>query len=119
MRVTPVTELKAGRELDALVAEKPCRKCGSLRMNRAESGRRWCLDCRKRRYQRNGQPKGFAAYRRNWHLKQRYGITADRFNEIAVEQRGVCAICKQPPSSKQKGDTLHVDHDHETNAVRG
>ena len=34
------------------------------------------------------------------------------FDELVVQQGGVCAICGRP-------DPEHVDHDHETGAVRG
>ena len=49
---------------------------------------------------------------RHYHLKHRYGISADEFNELVRQQGGVCAICGRP-------DPEHVDHDHETGAVRG
>ena len=49
---------------------------------------------------------------RHYHLKRRYGIGADEFDELVVQQGGVCAICGRP-------DPEHVDHDHETGAVRG
>jgi hypothetical protein len=49
---------------------------------------------------------------RHYHLKLRYGIGADEFDELVVQQGGVCAICGRP-------DPEHVDHDHETGAVRG
>jgi Recombination endonuclease VII len=41
-----------------------------------------------------------------------YGIGADEFDELVVRQGGVCAICGRP-------DPEHLDHDHETGAVRG
>ena len=49
---------------------------------------------------------------RHYHLKRRYGIGADEFDELVVRQSGVCAICGRPGPE-------HVDHDHETGAVRG
>ncbi|MET0422112.1 MAG: endonuclease VII domain-containing protein [Acidimicrobiia bacterium] len=42
----------------------------------------------------------------------RYGIGADDFDRMVVEQGGVCAICGRP-------DPEHVDHSHETGVVRG
>lgn len=38
----------------------------------------------------------------------------DDYQELSLNQRGCCAICKQPPTNK-----LYVDHDHKTNKVRG
>ena len=49
---------------------------------------------------------------RTYHLKRRYGLTADEVQELIDEQRGVCAICRERPAK-------HVDHDHETGRVRG
>ena len=43
---------------------------------------------------------------------RRYGIGADDFDRMVVEQGGVCAICGRP-------DPEHVDHSHETGVVRG
>jgi len=34
---------------------------------------------------------------------------------MLAEQGGTCAVCKAPPKNKR----LHVDHDHETGAIRG
>ena len=49
---------------------------------------------------------------RHYHLKRRYGIGADEFDELVRLQGGVCAVCGRP-------DPEHVDHSHETGAVRG
>jgi hypothetical protein len=49
---------------------------------------------------------------RHYHLRRRYGIGADEFDELVRLQGGVCAICGRP-------DPEHVDHDHETGDVRG
>jgi hypothetical protein len=49
---------------------------------------------------------------RHYHLKRRYGISADDFDALVEQQHGVCAICG-------KEDPEHVDHDHLTGAVRG
>ena len=49
---------------------------------------------------------------RHYHLKKRYGIGADEFDELVRQQGGVCAICR-------RADPEHVDHSHETGEVRG
>jgi Recombination endonuclease VII len=49
---------------------------------------------------------------RHYHLMRRYGIGADEFDELVRRQGGVCVICGRP-------DPEHVDHDHDTGAVRG
>ena len=52
--------------------------------------------------------------RRDRMLRYKYGITLAEYNVILKAQGGVCAICKKP--SKR---TLHVDHNHDTDEVRG
>jgi hypothetical protein len=48
---------------------------------------------------------------RTYHLKRRYGISAQDADAILAAQGGLCAICQVAPAA-------HVDHDHETGAVR-
>lgn len=57
-----------------------------------------------------------------WNRKNRYGISADKFEEFWEKQGGCCAICKEP--LKRKGtrkdrNKTCVDHDHATLTVRG
>jgi len=63
-------------------------------------------------------------YRREWieqrpgkekdyYLKSLYGISLEEYNKILENQGGVCAICEK------LNDKMHVDHCHETGAVRG
>ncbi len=49
---------------------------------------------------------------RNYHLRRRYGITAQHADQMLAEQDGNCAVCREAPAS-------HVDHDHATGRVRG
>lgn len=60
---------------------------------------------RNKRYSKTGFEK---------HLIQRYGISANDYNDIFSHQKGVCAICWRKQSTK-----LHVDHCHTTGVVRG
>ncbi len=50
------------------------------------------------------------------HLKRKFGITLEQYEEMFKSQGGVCAICGRPPSEKY---SLHVDHDHFTGKIRG
>jgi hypothetical protein len=59
---------------------------------------------------------GFARRMRAGHLKRKYGITIDDYEAMLVAQGGGCAICHAP---EPEGHSLHVDHDHDTGAVRG
>ena len=49
---------------------------------------------------------------RHYHLKHRYGISANQVDEMIRDQGGVCPICG-------KSNPEHVDHDHESARVRG
>lgn len=53
---------------------------------------------------------------RNSYYKKRFGITLEQYNDILKRQGGVCAICNEKDSIY---DNLAVDHDHNTNKVRG
>lgn len=56
------------------------------------------------------EPKAHAPSR-SYHLTGRYGLTAADADRMAAEQHGLCALCwTRPPE--------HVDHDHDTGAVR-
>jgi recombination endonuclease VII len=48
---------------------------------------------------------------RTYHLKRRYGITADEADLMLDAQNGLCAICEAAPAA-------HVDHDHDAGTVR-
>ena len=47
-------------------------------------------------------------------LWAKYGITENQYETLLKSQRGLCAICGEPPRTKR----LHVDHDHATGQVR-
>ncbi len=58
-------------------------------------------------------------------LKSRYGITAEDYNRMVAEQKGVCAICGNAETQKRVSLSgkvrllgLFVDHDHKTGKVR-
>jgi hypothetical protein len=52
-----------------------------------------------------------------YNIRRLYGISLEDYNRLLAEQGGVCAICKE---AQQSGKSrLVVDHDHETNKVRG
>jgi hypothetical protein len=97
-------------------------------------GSKWCPDCGQVKplseFVRNAsQPSGLASYckpchnargkaakdkvggSRTYHLKRRYGISAEDADAMLAVQGGLCAICRAAPAA-------HVDHDPETGAVR-
>lgn len=54
--------------------------------------------------------------KRDYILKNRYGIEEFDYNKLLTNQNGVCAICKQPPKENKR---LDVDHCHTTKKLRG
>jgi hypothetical protein len=48
---------------------------------------------------------------RTYHLKRRYGITAEESDAMLEAQGGLCAICRTAPAA-------HVDHNHDSGEVR-
>jgi hypothetical protein len=53
-------------------------------------------------------------YLRKWRLREKYDMTEGEYDALVERQDGRCAICAERPD-----DRLHVDHDHDTGAVRG
>ncbi len=50
------------------------------------------------------------------HLKHKYGLTREGFQDLYDAQKGVCAICGRKNKKKRP---LCIDHDHDTGQVRG
>lgn len=50
-------------------------------------------------------------------LRHSYGISLEDFNGLIEFQNNLCGICFKPIEHNRK--SLNVDHDHETNEVRG
>ena len=59
-------------------------------------------------------------YNRLHNLRYKYGLTVADYEQMLAEQRGVCILCGKPPKPDgvRAASRLHVDHDHETGAVR-
>jgi len=58
-----------------------------------------------------------AKYRKNY-LKREYGITMEDYENMLIEQDGMCKCCGLP-GIDNRDRILHIDHNHETNKVRG
>jgi hypothetical protein len=86
---------------------KPLTQFPAARAN--PSGRHtYCKPCHNARGRATLERLGGS---RTYHLKRRYGITADEADAMLEEQKGLCAICRAATAA-------HVDHDHATGAVR-
>lgn len=64
---------------------------------------------------RSNRKRTYEQRKKEW-LKRLYGITLDEYRKIWRSQSGLCKICKGLDS---RGFELSVDHDHETNQIRG
>jgi len=51
---------------------------------------------------------------RSCELKRKYNLTLKEYNIMFEEQKGLCAICKEPSI----GRMLSVDHNHKTGQIR-
>lgn len=54
---------------------------------------------------------------RSRHLKNKYGITTEQYDELLEKQGDACALCRRPSSDFKT--RLAVDHNHETREIRG
>lgn len=100
---------------------KACSKCSEQkpldqyhRSAKASDGRAsWCKPCTNAAT-RPGRKRVYSAEnKRKWQLQTRYNLTPEAVEELRVKQAGSCALCPSPL------DKFHVDHDHNTGAVRG
>lgn len=86
----------------------------------------WCIDCRKEHARRNPGPRRAAVKRwqkRNPEIVKKkrrertlavYGLSPDEFLTLLARQNFKCKICQESIGSR-----AHIDHDHETNRIRG
>lgn len=54
-------------------------------------------------------------------LKREYGISIEEYNKMYKEQNNKCGICGNKETQKQNGKIIHlaIDHDHDTDEIRG
>lgn len=63
-----------------------------------------------------------ARYGRAWSRRKKYGISDADYDKMLSEQGGVCAICRNPETSRTQSGAIKefaIDHDHKTLKVRG
>lgn len=101
---------------------KRCRGCGEAKVleafhqrpHRFDGRESCCRACKSERSRiKNSDP---LKKRRNREVKLRakYGIGVEDVETMLAEQGGRCAICRRSEGAER----FHVDHDHETGAVR-
>lgn len=105
---------------------RSCSKCSeskelkffSKRSDRKGGKASWCKACLNewRRSQKLLTPEKYKAYEFKRGLKRNYGISVEIYKDLFKNQNGKCACCGRPEEDFKR--KLHVDHDHETGAVR-
>ncbi len=90
-----------------------------VREQRIAAAQKW-RDENPERYRENqrrmrSSPEGKERQRAG-HLKRKYGITIEQYDQMLAEQGGGCAICGREP---RPDISLHLDHDHESGNLRG
>jgi hypothetical protein len=91
---------------------KPCKR--NLPEAAFDASGKYCRECQSARAKNRTQEQ-----RRGYYLKATYSITTTDYNALLDKQNNSCAICGQPGGKLRTGSGLHVDHCHETGAVRG
>ncbi len=79
----------------------------------------YCIDCTKASTAEWYAANKDKAADTQWagHIRRRYGITAEQYQELLEKQNHCCTVClKHQDSFKFR---LAVDHNHKTGAVRG
>ena len=109
---------------------KKCRACGKRRLRdefyaeprNSDGLASFCKACTAAKNgARQRTPAGKESCRkasRKHQLKNIHGITHEQFEAMLAAQGGACAICPSKDAGGRWG-TFHIDHDHETNEVRG
>lgn len=70
---------------------------------------------------KNKKSQEYKLDKRNEHLLKYFNMTIGEYQKLFEIQNGLCEICKQPETAKRNGKIkrLAVDHDHNSNKVRG
>lgn len=68
------------------------------------------IDRRRNEKRRKNDPL-YKYSQKNWYLNRNYGITINQFEDMYKNQNGKCAVCGIK-------EATHVDHNHDTGAVR-
>jgi Recombination endonuclease VII len=83
---------------------------------RRNAAQKRAKDWKAEYHRRRKNTPGFQERQKWYFRKHRYGLTPTLFEEMMRAQKGLCPICGCPIKDDRR---THVDHDHETNEVRG
>lgn len=95
-------------------------KCKQCNLKPRANHRTICYSChnkntityRKEWYLKNGRQSN-----RKSHLKRKFGLSLEQYQDMLDKQNGCCAICRRHHSTFTR--PLHVDHCHRTGRIRG
>lgn len=75
----------------------------------------YCKQCEREKYLENKDEI------REIRRRQRIGVPIGTYNYLVAEYGAECAICKtkNPGGTSKESGQFHIDHDHETGAIRG
>ena len=93
-----------------------CKECRNEKARESRDDRTRWLNREQYRRKAEEDPKGTSDYYRDWHLRKKYGMTLDEFNELSEAQEHECCICGE---ENKVHKNLVVDHNHATGEVRG
>lgn len=102
-----------GKRAAWLASKPPCGKCGGDIPESRAAGSMYCSFRCKQNKQAERWRERSPGYMRSY----LYGLTPERYAELLERQGGRCAICAAESAGGRGG--WHVDHCHETQAVRG
>lgn len=103
---------------------KSCPKCGHIKVlsdfyrdKRTPTGvASWCKECVKANQKARYQDPELRQRKLDGNRTRRYDITPEQYGAKMIAQDGKCAICGETCPT---GNSLAVDHNHETMQVRG
>lgn len=103
----------------------PCKRCGGVDRYKGGACKRCHKVARDARYLAHkpqhladsvawaaANPEKVKSASFKFRLK-RYGLTEDQYQSLLLDQHGLCKVCEEPLG------VVHIDHDHDTGAVRG
>lgn len=98
-----------------------CRKCyqrAYIVRNRLKIRAQSRISSKRRYHQRKLEDPQFL---HNKNISKHFSLSGSDYQDLLLEQNGVCAICHKPETVRQSGKVcrLAVDHDHKTGVIRG